>query len=309
MRSGIRSDVDPLRLDSRPNADYPQTMPAIARIRLPTAKEFRSKYYTPEQPVIFTDAIEQWPARRSWSFDHFETALHDKVVPVQWRDDNYAAGGGEGWIAHTNFLTMPFPEFLQKVRAGDSSYYLAQTSLADLSAELAREVGPIPFYPTLLGRLSRLPCTVWIGPAGTAAPLHNDPHHNLFAQVVGRKRFRLFPSSQLANMYLPSTLPNQNNFSPVDIDDPDLERFPLFRDATCYEATVQPGEVLFLPRNWGHSVVSLDDAISLTNWWHPWPTLLAEYRQLFLRRAARSAKKAWAAMRRKPPAAESPPNG
>src|SRR6185436_17872248 len=51
----------------------------------------------------------------------------------------------------------------------------------------------------------------------------------------------------------------------IDLDEPDLERFPKFCDARpTYEFTLAPGESVFIPRNWFHHVVSLSDSISLT---------------------------------------------
>ena len=42
---------------------------------------------------------------------------------------------------------------------------------------------------------------LWIGPEGTFTPLHHDLTNNLFAQVVGRKKFIMAPASQLPKIY------------------------------------------------------------------------------------------------------------
>merc|ERR1711871_130211 len=33
---------------------------------------------------------------------------------------------------------------------------------------------------------------LWLGPSGTISPLHRDPNSNLFAQIVGKKRWMLY---------------------------------------------------------------------------------------------------------------------
>lgn len=40
-------------------------------------------------------------------------------------------------------------------------------------------------------------------------------------------------------------------------------------DAPCLEATLEPGDILFLPAFWWHNVVSLDASISVNYWWRP----------------------------------------
>ena len=47
--------------------------------------------------------------------------------------------------------------------------------------------------------------------------------------------------------------------SPVDILNPDLERFPLFTRARRLECTLTPGDVLFMPAFWWHEVQSQPD--------------------------------------------------
>jgi ribosomal protein L16 Arg81 hydroxylase len=46
--------------------------------------------------------------------------------------------------------------------------------------------------------------------------------------------------------------------------EPDLEKFPEYTGAHPFEVVLHPGEVLFIPANWYHYVVSLDPSISLT---------------------------------------------
>lgn len=47
--------------------------------------------------------------------------------------------------------------------------------------------------------------------------------------------------------------------SPVDILDPDYERFPLFRGAKRLQCVLRPGDVLFMPAFWWHEVQSYPD--------------------------------------------------
>ena len=114
--------------------------------------------------------------------------------------------------------------------------------------------------------------------AGTVTPLHYDQPHNLYVQLTGRKKFVLFPRSQRQRLYLPSKL-RLNHFSPVDLEAPDLKRFPKFERARRVEGELGPGEVLFLPRKWVHYVRSLEASIALNYWWYPWRILLQRRQQ------------------------------
>jgi ribosomal protein L16 Arg81 hydroxylase len=45
--------------------------------------------------------------------------------------------------------------------------------------------------------------------------------------------------------------------------EPDLDRFPLFENATETDFTLYPGELLIIPRGWYHTVRALDTTMSI----------------------------------------------
>lgn len=51
----------------------------------------------------------------------------------------------------------------------------------------------------------------------------------------------------------------------VNVEEPDWNRTPLFKNATRLEAVLKPGDVIFVPQFWRHYVRSLSPSISL-NW-------------------------------------------
>lgn len=75
---------------------------------------------------------------------------------------------------------------------------------------------------------------------------------NLLIQVNGRKRVVLFSPRDATKLYL-----NGDKSEVLDIDNPDLSRYPKFAEATPYECFMEPGDILFIPAMWFHNVISL----------------------------------------------------
>ena len=67
---------------------------------------------------------------------------------------------------------------------------------------------------------------------------------------------------------------SSNVFSPVDILNPDYEKFPLFGEAVPLRCRIERGEFLFLPSGWWHEVQSYPEKnesinIALSFWFEP----------------------------------------
>jgi len=129
-------------------------------------------------------------------------------------------------------------------------------------------------WPALFPERALYTVWFWISGAGVRSWLHYDTNgcHNLNAQVRGSKRAWLFPPEELGRLYpfeLGGPVP-AHNCARVDIEAPDLERFPEFERARCLEAELGAGDLLFLPVDWIHSFLHTGAFnVNLNFWWHP----------------------------------------
>ena len=101
-----------------------------------------------------------------------------------------------------------------------------------------------------------------ISSAGMQLWTHYDVMDNLLMQVNGCKKVILFPPSDASNLYLEG-----DKSSVVDIEEPNLEKFPKFSNITKYKCILQPGDILFIPALWFHNVTALDFGIAINVFW------------------------------------------
>ena len=125
------------------------------------------------------------------------------------------------------------------------------------------DANPMPLVPKVVPR-------IWIGNRIRVAP-HYDLMENIGVCLAGRRRFTVFPPEQLPNLYAgPFELtPAGTPVSLVDPLAPDLERYPRFAEAWAHaqQATLEPGDALYLPYAWWHGVDALEPLSILVNYW------------------------------------------
>jgi hypothetical protein len=111
---------------------------------------------------------------------------------------------------------------------------------------------------------------LWVGNQSVVAA-HFDLYENIACVVGGHRRFTLFPPDQVRNLYIgpieltPAGVP----ISLVDLDAPDLTRFPRFEQALAAAevAELEPGDAIYIPYLWWHHVRALDRFNVLVNYW------------------------------------------
>lgn len=230
--------------------------------------EFLERYYAAGRPVILVGEMADWPALSRWT----PKVLRETVGPrtVEYQGERTKSDRFEMYKdAHRR--EMPFDRFIDAIAQadGNAAYITAYNSArnAEALSVLHRDLG---FLDKFLTRDANPPHgMMWIGPAGTVTSLHHDLTNNFIAQLVGRKRLKVVPAADVGKLYN-----HLHVFSEVaDLDDPALDRarFPLLAEATIYDVTLNPGEIIFMPLAWWHQVTSLDFSVTITYTNFIWP--------------------------------------
>jgi len=100
---------------------------------------------------------------------------------------------------------------------------------------------------------------------------HVDESDNIAVVVAGKRRFTLFPPEQIENLYLGplDVTPAGQSISLVPLQNPDLEKYPRYREALAQARVVElePGDAIYIPSLWWHGVEALADFNLLLNFW------------------------------------------
>ena len=227
------------------------------------ADSFRS-YHSSQTPVILRGFARGCDAFHFWRSIEYWRAAVDPHAPVDVELGLYNSG---------NRIPMRFGDYLNYLEANEGgksqeTAYLAQN---EVFQEVLKDL-TIPRFcedPTLrVGEGKLYHTMLWLGPGGTVSPLHFDPMDNILIQLVGSKRVRLFSPDTTPLLYAGND-GNQYNTSAVDIERPDLDKYPLFQQASPpLDCSLDEGDALFIPQKWWHHVRSLTSLSASANvWW------------------------------------------
>lgn len=251
--------------------------PRVAEVGDIDAATFAATILPSYRPVVLRGLVANWPAvaaaRRGTAslaeyirrFDAGRAASLFVGAPqiggrFFYRDDM------SGFNFERGQITLPLLLDTLVREAGNPAppaLYAGAATAADHFPGWTRE-NPLP-----LATADAVP-RIWIGNASRVSA-HFDASSNVAAVVAGRRRFVLFPPEQARNLYvgpLDTTMAGQPT-SMVDLEAPDLDRFPRYREAaaTMQVAELEPGDALFVPSLWWHEVRAYGPLNVLVNYW------------------------------------------
>lgn len=249
---------------------------ALPRVATATARgpsEFEAVVRA-ERPLVIRGLLEAWPAlaagRQSPAALNAYLKAMDTGAMAPVMEASAVTGGRFGYGADLREFAFSkrqagITETLDRIESllGWPDPPFVAIQMLPLASHMPAFVAqnPLPLMPfSVTPRL-------WVGGA-VRTQTHNDRDHNLACVIAGRRRFVLFPPTQVANLYV-GPMDNPPPLSLVDPEAPDLARFPRYRDAyaAAQVAWLEPGDALFVPKYWWHHVTSLEPYNAMVNWW------------------------------------------
>jgi hypothetical protein len=257
----------------------------------------------PNRPVIITGALRNWRAMSRWTPEFFKKEFGTLKFKI-------SSQKGQQNLSCNGDLEFTMAQFIDRVLESDETNpapYFRNRVLYDEFPSLKEDIEPLPAYfqPNWLPEhyfiryvgdvLNRgAAIELYIGGKGGAFPvLHYDGagSHAFLMQIYGRKKFIVYPPEQESFLY-PS--PERPNLSDINsLDQPDLEKFPLFANAVATTFIVEPGELLFVPSHWWHTTKMLTASITLSintvnhSNWHELVNFVTRRRSLLVATASR----------------------
>lgn len=215
------------------------------------------------RPTVFA-AVSGKEQLASWNIDQLEQWVGERLcstaVSTQPRYEYDPRFG-------LNVESMTFRDFSARAFSSERGgrYYYLQEDLRALP-----ELAPRCVLPATFAR-NFAQAKLWVSSGGLITSLHYDPVETYLWQLVGTKRVLLFPPG--IDGYYPHPWTTKAPFvSQLNVDAPNYEAFPRFRERRPCEVLLRPGELLYLPFAWWHQVYSLDAAnVSVNFRWFAGP--------------------------------------
>ncbi|KAI5805938.1 hypothetical protein EDC01DRAFT_640915 [Geopyxis carbonaria] len=242
---------------------------------------FQTSFFAPQLPCRFPRShfTQLLPAISTW-FNPDSTLNRDffsRTIGDQYKFVSVEVTSVDGTFERKDIPFLLFLEYLSLESPSESlpNLYLAQVSLLDAFPELQKSFEPTPDFVTSAGKGDIYATNLWLGRSNAInTPLHKDPNPNLFVQLCGRKKLRLF-EPDVGKRLLQDV--DDTGHSLIAFRGEDMmvgERKEAIEEQVWekskegFEIEVEPGDGIFIPRGWWHAVRGVGTGVGgSVNWW------------------------------------------
>ncbi len=223
-------------------------------------EEFKKHYVKKGIPVVMEGVAKDQPCVQKWSPEYFKDLHGDDeiilVVPNSEKD----------------FEVITLANVIDNIKAGGKKYFRFYPLLARHPEHL-KDFDYKWFKARKTRTIFKDAFQVFIGGEGTFSDLHNANPPNLFVQVYGEKKWFLYSHYYTSiidpipakSIYRSAPIKKQEAFNPFE---PDYTgSYELLKYMDGYEVNLKPGDVLWNPPFYWHTVKNETDSIGVGYRW------------------------------------------
>jgi hypothetical protein len=217
----------------------------IERVKHITPEAFINQYVKPQKPVIIEQLIDDWPAKDLWSFEYFKDIAGELQVPLY-----NSKPITSNYMYNEPQAKMKFKDYIDLLQKKPTDLRLF---LFNLIKERPILQNHIKIPEVGLKVLKDLPF-LFVGGQNSKVFMHYDIDlaNILHIHLQGEKRCLLFPPSETKYLYkVPNSLKTNDG---IDFSNPDFKTYPALTLAKGYTAELSPGDTLYMPEGYWHSM-------------------------------------------------------
>jgi len=240
----------------------------LPRIRNLDRATYMKEFVGRSHPVVFVGAANDWDCVRKWRFEWLKQKYgDDDVFLVDHADADRNSLGKE-----SDHITLA--DLIDGIDHG-STKYARFHPLLQRHPELRLDIDQKWLHEHLTNPRTSWArfYTLFLGGKGTDTAIHNAGNENIFVQVYGQKRWRLYPMDHTP-IFDPPANRSIYKYTYYRPDEPDYERYPMSRHMDWYETVLEAGDVLYNPPYYWHHVSNPVSSIGVGCRWSNMRTAL-----------------------------------
>ncbi|TKC45114.1 hypothetical protein EI555_005559, partial [Monodon monoceros] len=233
----------------------------VPRLEGVSQEQFMEHLYPQRKPLVL-EGIDLGTCTSKWTVDYLSQIGGRKEVKI------HVAAVAQMDFVSKNFVyrTLPFGKLVQRAAEEKHKEFFISEDVADIRKQFPLLEGDIKF-PKFFKEEQFFSSVFRISSPGLQLWTHYDVMDNLLIQVTGKKRVVLFSPRDAQYLYLSGT-----KSEVLNVDNPDLAKYPLFSKARRYECSLKAGDVLFIPALWFHNVISEEFGVGVNVFWKHLPS-------------------------------------
>ncbi|MFT4536367.1 MAG: hypothetical protein ACI9P5_003743 [Saprospiraceae bacterium] len=237
------------------------TIHSMDRVDRISIRDFKKNYIKKGIPLIIEGGAKEWLAVKNWSIDYFKELYgEEEILFVDYEN-------------HSKFEQLKLKEILDGLEGEKGKYYRFYP-LLQRHPEHKKDFD-FKWLEACRHKVNWSEnLNMFIGAKGHSSPIHNSFSNNIFIQVTGEKEWIIYPPyyspifdpDPALNMYRGTSERQGQRF---DSFNPDYEKHPLFKYMDAYRVVLKPGDILYNPPYWWHTVVNHSNSIGVGYRWLP----------------------------------------